>query len=124
VSGPIRVLVVDDHPQFRRAAARLISTVDGFEIVGEADSGEEALTLIAPLRSELVLMDVRMPGMSGTEATRQIRATHPDTRVVLISVTKRANLPADVDTCGAEHFLRKDELDAATLEFLRQSDRE
>jgi DNA-binding NarL/FixJ family response regulator len=123
VSSPIRVLVVDDQPQFRRAAARLISTVAGFEIVGEADSGEEALDLIAPLQAELVLMDVRMPGMGGTEATRRIRADHPATRVVLVSVTERAHLPADVESCGAEQVLQKDELDAGTLESLRQGSR-
>lgn len=120
MSSPIRVLVVDDQPRFRRAAARLIATVDGFEIVGEAGSGEEAIDLIARLPADLVLMDVRMPGMNGTEATRRIIASHPATRVVLVSITGRDSLPSDIDTCGAERFLQKDELDAGTFESLRR----
>ncbi len=120
MSDPIRVLIVDDHPQFRRAAARLISAVGGFEIVGEANTGEEALAFITVRRADLVLMDVRMPGMGGTEATRRIRADHPGTRVVLVSVTDRADLPPDIDTCGAERFVKKDQIDAGTFRLLQQ----
>jgi DNA-binding NarL/FixJ family response regulator len=117
---PIRVLIVDDQPQFRRAAGRLISAVGGFEIVGEATTGEEALDFVAGRRADLVLMDVRMPGMGGTEATRRIRADHPAMRVVLVSVTDRADLRPDVDTCGAERFVKKDQIDAGTFERLRR----
>jgi two-component system invasion response regulator UvrY len=121
MTGPIQVLIVDDQPQFRRAAARLISAVGGFEIIGEATSGEEALSFMAARQADLVLMDVRMPGMGGAEATRRIRADHPATRVVLVSVTDRADLIPDVDTCGAERFVKKDQIDADMFEGLRQS---
>jgi DNA-binding NarL/FixJ family response regulator len=121
VSEPIQVLIVDDQPRFRRAAARLISAVGGFEIIGEANSGEEALTFMADRRADLVLMDVRMPGMGGTEATRRILASHPATRVVLVSVTDRADLAPDIDTCGAERFVKKDQIDAGMFELLRRS---
>jgi DNA-binding NarL/FixJ family response regulator len=121
MTGPIQVLIVDDQPQFRRAAARLISAVGGFELVGEAASGEEALTFMAVRRADLVLMDVRMPGMDGTEATRRIRSDHPATRVVLVSVTDRADLTPDIDTCGAERFVKKDQMDAGMFELLRGS---
>jgi DNA-binding NarL/FixJ family response regulator len=121
MSVPIQVLIVDDQPQFRWAAARLISAVGGFEIIGEANSGEEALSFMAVRQADLVLMDVRMPGMSGAEATRRIRADHPATRVVLVSVTDPAELAPDIDTCGAERFIKKDQIDPGTLEQLRQS---
>jgi two-component system, NarL family, invasion response regulator UvrY len=121
MSESIQVLIVDDQPQFRRAAARLISAVGGFEIIGEATSGEEALTFMAARRADLVLMDVRMPGIGGPEATRRIRADHPATRVVLVSVTDRADLAPDVGTCGAERFIKKDQIDAGMFERLRRS---
>jgi two-component system, NarL family, invasion response regulator UvrY len=66
-------------------------------------------------------MDVRMPGMGGAEATRRIRHRHPATRVVLVSVTDRADLTPDIDTCGAERFVKKDQIDADMLELLRRS---
>jgi DNA-binding NarL/FixJ family response regulator len=121
VSNPIRVLIVDDQPQFRRAAARLMSAVGGFELVGEAATGEEALDFVAARRADLVLMDVRMPGMGGAEATRRIRAGYPATRVVLVSISDRADLPPDIDTCGAERFVKKDQVDAGMFKLLRQS---
>ena len=119
MSQDVRVLVVDDQPQFRRAAATLISAVEGFELVGEAATGEEALVLVASLGAHLVLMDVRMPGIGGIEATRRILADRPATRVVLVSSSDADNLPATLTMCGAERFVRKDDIGVATLEDLR-----
>jgi DNA-binding NarL/FixJ family response regulator len=110
----IRVLLVDDQPQFRRAAAMLIQTTDGLALAGEAGSGEEAISLARDLKPDLVLMDVRLPGINGPDATRQILADQPDTKVILVSTYERADLP-DLDTCGATAFLRKQDLDAQTL---------
>ena len=119
--GDLRVLVVDDQPHFRRAAAKLIAAVDGFRLVGEASTGEEAVDLVATLGAELVLMDVRMPGMGGVEAARCILATSPATRVVLVSSSDVNALPSAVKSCGAERFLRKDQLGATTLAELRSA---
>jgi DNA-binding NarL/FixJ family response regulator len=110
----IRVLLVDDQPQFRRAAAMLIQATDGLALAGEAGSGEEAIRLARDLKPNLVLMDVRLPGINGPDATRQILADQPDTNVILMSTYERADLP-DLDTCGATRFLRKQDLDAQTL---------
>jgi DNA-binding NarL/FixJ family response regulator len=115
----LRAPVVDDQPHFRRAAARLIAAIDGFRLVGEASTGEEAVDMVGTVGAELVLMDVRMPGMGGVEAARRILATLPATRVVLVSSSDLKALPNAVMSCGAERFLRKDELGAATLAELR-----
>ena len=82
----VRVLTVDDQVVFRRAAHDVIAATPGFEPVGDAESGEEALAEVERLRPELVLLDVRMPGIGGIEAARRITAAHPETVVVLISI--------------------------------------
>ena len=114
VSTDVRVLLVDDQPQIRRAAAMLIQATDGVTLAGEAGSGEEAVALASDLRPDLVLMDVRLPGINGPDATRRILAENPQTRVILVSTYEAADLP-DLDTCGAVGFLRKQDLDARAL---------
>ncbi len=113
--APITVLVVDDQPMFRRAAISLVRSVGGLELVGEAGSGEEAVLLAGSLVPGLILMDVHMPGIDGAEATRRILADQPDIRVVLISTSDAADLPAGLRTCGAAAFVRKQDLDEASL---------
>ncbi len=115
VTNPdVRVLLVDDQPQFRRAAAMLIRATEGLALAGEAASGEDAVVLARELRPDLVLMDVRLPGINGPDATRRILAENPGTRVILVSTYEAADLP-DLDTCGAIGFLRKQDLDARAL---------
>jgi DNA-binding NarL/FixJ family response regulator len=112
------VLLVDDQLPFRRAARSLLEAEDGYRVVGEARNGEEAVTLSGRLRPEVVLMDVRLPGISGIEATRQILAVDPQVVVVLVSTHSQADLPSDLLRCGAAGFLRKESLDPTTLDEL------
>ena len=114
-AAELRVLVVDDQAAFRRAAALLVRAAAGLTLVGEAASGEEAMVLAQSLEPDLVLMDVRLPGITGPEATRRILAERPATRIILMSTHEPADLPADLDKCGAERFLRKQDIDAAAL---------
>ena len=110
----VRVLLVDDQPQFRRAAALLIRATAGLHLAGEAASGEEAVVLAAALNPDLVLMDVRLPGISGPESTRLILAEQPGTRVILLSTYEAGDLP-DITQCGAERFVRKQDFDPQEL---------
>jgi DNA-binding NarL/FixJ family response regulator len=108
--GGVRVLVVDDQMLFRRAAVALVRSLDGFTVIGEALSGEESVAMAAELEPDVVLMDVRLPGIDGPEATRRILAGRPSTRVLLISTYDRQDLPADYLSCGATAFVRKQDL--------------
>jgi DNA-binding NarL/FixJ family response regulator len=82
----VRVLVVDDQETYRRAMIEVVAAADGFALAGEADSGEAALAAADELSPALVLMDKRMPGMNGLEATRRLTERHPALVVVVVSV--------------------------------------
>lgn len=82
----IRVLIADDHPVVRRGLSALLATVEGFEVAGEAADGEEAVREAQLLHPDVVLMDVRMPGLDGVEATRRIRKAVPGTAVLMLTM--------------------------------------
>src|SRR3954469_20948386 len=103
----VGVLIVDDQPYFRGAAREVLRALPGFHAVAEAASGPEAVAAVGELHPELVLLDVRMPGMDGIEAARQIKAGHPRTVVVLISIEDGAGIPSTASSCGAAALVRK-----------------
>jgi DNA-binding NarL/FixJ family response regulator len=103
------VLIVDDQLPFRMAARSVVGVTPGFEVVGEAKSGEEAIEQVALLHPELILMDINMDGISGIEATRRITAEYPDTKVILLSTYDAEDLPGDARTCGALGYVHKEQ---------------
>ncbi len=114
----VDVLIVDDQPPFRAAARAVVARVAGFTLVGEAESGEEAIALHGDLRPGLVLMDINMGGIDGIEATRQITAADPATMVVLVSTYQLDELPPGARTSGAKAYVNKDELSPRVLRRL------
>jgi len=113
---PVTVLTVDDQQVFRRAARKLIAATPGFLQVGEAASGRQAVKLAAELRPDMVLVDVRMPGMDGLETTRRLAATTPDAVVVLISMEEVPELPSAIGSVGAATHVRKQSLSTEALQ--------
>jgi two-component system, NarL family, invasion response regulator UvrY len=103
----VRVLTVDDQAMFRRVARDVIDATAGFEAIGEATNGKEALAAVARLAPDLVLLDVRMPGMDGIEVARRLAASHPATRVVLISIEESVDIPSAARLAGAVPLVRK-----------------
>ena len=104
----IRVLVVDDHPPMRIGLVALIKSQRGMDVVGEAADGEHAIELYDDLRPDIVLMDLRMPGMGGVEAILAIRKKHPGARVIVLSTY---DLDEDIHRAlqsGARSYLLKD----------------
>ena len=108
--GRVPMLVVDDQETFREMMRDLVAATPGFELVGEAASGEDALVAIGDLSPELVLMDVRMPGIGGIEATRRVMAGRHDIAVILTSVEPMDQLDQSLEGCGATAFARKQDL--------------
>ena len=104
----IGVLVVDDQAPFRRAARSVLERVEGFELVGEADSGEEAVTLADDLHPSLVLMDIHMPGIGGIEASRRIVSADPEVVVILCSTHDPVDIRGTVQAGRARAYLSKE----------------
>jgi DNA-binding NarL/FixJ family response regulator len=112
----VGVMLVDDHPHFRRAIRDMLADMPEFELVGECESGEESLGRVSETAPQLVLMDVRMPGMGGVEAAHQIRDLHPETVVVLISAEEADScLPETARNGDAHAFVRKQDLRPRSL---------
>ena len=113
-TSAVGVMLVDDQASFRDALRDLVAATEGFVILGEADSGEAAVDAVARLAPRLVIMDKRMPGIGGVEATRQIKDRNPEIVVILTSVEDPAD-EALLRSCGASGFIRKRDFSPAAL---------
>ena len=107
-AAPIRILVADDHPVVRGGLVALLRTIDGFDVVGEAADGEAAVREAQLSHPDIVLMDVRMPGLDGIEATRRIRAAVPRTRVLVLTMYDDDSTVFTAMQAGAQGYLLKE----------------
>ena len=103
----LRVMVVDDHELFRNGLRRLLDGEDGLQVVGDARRGDEAVRKAADLRPDVVVMDVRMPGMSGIEATREVLAVSPGTGIVILTISDNDHEVLDAVLAGASGYVLK-----------------
>jgi signal transduction histidine kinase len=117
-SGPGRVLLVDDHPAVRRVLRSLLEEVGGWQVVGEADSGEAAIPLVEQLTPDVVLMDCRMPGAGGVAATREIVNRWPEVAVVAHTAYADETYVREMVAAGARGYVLKGDVPAAVLEAL------
>lgn len=104
----VRVLLVDDNARFRELLRRLLERDPEIEVVGEADSGEQALSAADEHAPDVVLMDVAMPGISGFEATYELTERHPETAVLMLSMQDKDVDLATALANGASEYLVKD----------------
>jgi len=107
--SPVRILLVDDSPEFLESAARFLSADPQIEIVGCALSGAEAMAQVARVHPDLVLMDWRMPGMSGPEATRHLKARPDAPSVVFLTVYDETEYRAAARSMGADGYCRQNQ---------------
>jgi DNA-binding NarL/FixJ family response regulator len=108
VSEPVRVLVADDQELVRSGLRMILAAEPDLTVVAEAADGDEAVTAAQQCLPDVVLMDIRMPGTDGIEATRRIVAACPETRVVMLTTFDRSRLVYDSLTAGASGFMLKD----------------
>ena len=115
----IRVMCVDDHPIFREGLAAVLANDPGFELVAEAGTGEEAIEKFRTHRPDVTLMDLRLPGMSGTEAIAAIRAEFPDARIVVLT-TETGDVPMQRTlNAGAKGYVLKGMAMSELLDIIR-----
>ena len=106
-ASAIRVVVVDDHALHRDGTRQILEAHPDIQVVGDADSGEVALALVNQLRPDVVLMDIRLPGMNGIEVTRRLTRDHPDVRVLMVSAYDEDEYVRGALEAGAAGYLRK-----------------
>jgi DNA-binding NarL/FixJ family response regulator len=103
----IRVVVVDDHPMYRMGVAVALSDMEGIELVGECERGEEVAALVTSARPDLVMLDIRLPDGSGLEVNRWLAAHHPDVRVIVVTMSEDHATVLTAVRDGARGYLVK-----------------
>jgi DNA-binding NarL/FixJ family response regulator len=121
--SPIRILLADDQSLFREGLRTLLSVQTGFEVVGEAANGEEALRLAATLHPDVVLMDVRMPVLDGVAATRRLHGVMPACRVIVLTTFDDDEYVFEALRAGAIGYLLKDAPSEKLFEAVRAGSR-
>lgn len=102
-----KILVVDDHDLVRMGIVRMLADVDGYQVVGDAKSGEEAVTKARILKPDVVLMDVKMPGMGGLEATKKLLTVNPVIKIIAVTACDDDLYPTRLMQAGAVGYVTK-----------------
>src|SRR3954470_12763417 len=105
---PLRVLIADDHPLFRHGLSVLLGQAADMAVVGEATTGEEAIQQADSLQPDVILMDIRMPGINGIEATRHILHTSPHIRILMVTMFEDDASVFTAMRAGARGYILKD----------------
>ena len=108
MSGGNRILIIDDHPLFRKGVAQLIAMAPHLQVVGEASNGEQGVAMAKELDPDMILLDLHMTGMGGIETLKAIRDAGSDCRVVILTVSDNADDLVAAIRSGADGYLLKD----------------
>ncbi len=116
---PLRILIADDHPLVRSGLRALLMATDDLEVVGEAATGEEAVTLASSLSPDVIVMDLRMPGMNGIEATRHIVQANPRIRILVVTLFEDDDSVFAALRAGARGYILKDANEIEVVRAIR-----
>jgi DNA-binding NarL/FixJ family response regulator len=116
---PLRILIADDHPLVRSGLRALLMAAEDLEVVGEAATGEEAVTLASTLSPDVIVMDLRMPGISGIEATRHIVQNNPRTRILVVTLFEDDDSVFAALRAGARGYILKDANEVEVVRAIR-----
>jgi DNA-binding NarL/FixJ family response regulator len=115
----MNILLADDHPLFRSGVRNLIHTTDDLRVIGEASNGEEAVRLAVERLPDVVVMDIRMPGMNGIEATQAIREKLPEMKILIVTMLKNDKSVFTAMQMGARGYVLKDAGEMELLQSIR-----
>ncbi|AIQ61985.1 LuxR family transcriptional regulator [Paenibacillus stellifer] len=115
----MKIVIADDHPLFRSGVRNLLGTTEDLQLVGEASTGDEALELAAALQPELILMDIRMSGLNGIEATRLIKERFPHIEVLILTMFQDDQSVFTAMRAGAKGYVLKDADENELLQSIR-----
>ena len=119
MSTTLRVLIADDHPLVRSGMRALFQATDDLEVVGEAATGEEAVTLAANVQPDVIVMDLRMPGLGGIEATRRILQHSPHSRILVVTLLEDDDSLFAALRAGARGYVLKEASEQEVLRAIR-----
>jgi len=115
----MRIVIADDHPIFRSGVRNLLQTTDDLSVVGEAASGSEVLKLVEQCQPDLILMDIRMPGLNGIEATRLVKEKYPHIQVLILTMFRDDQSVFTAMRVGAKGYVLKDADELELLQSVR-----
>ncbi len=116
---PIRLLIADDHPLFRDGLRALLESVPGMQVIGEVTTGNEVIAQAQALQPDLILMDIKMPGTNGIEATRRILSSSPHIRILILTMFEDDESVFAAIRAGARGYLLKGAVQEETLRAIR-----
>lgn len=117
--APLRMLIADDHPLVRSGLRALLAAAEDMEVVGEAATGEEAVTLAASLQPDVIVMDLRMPGINGIEATRRLVQANPQIRILVVTLFEDDDSVFAALRAGARGYILKDANEVEVVRAIR-----
>lgn len=117
----MRILLADDHPLFRSGVRNLIQTSEDLKVIGEAASGDEVVEMAHLLKPDVIVMDIRMPGMNGIEATKQIKEKQPEIKILIVTMLKNDKSVFTAMQMGASGYVLKDAGEMELLHSIRMA---